>query len=519
MLFYERETLAGLLVASVPAIFSVYFFFIREKKDLAMGLLILSAFMLRLLMISLDPYVHEWDERFHALVAKNMMDHPFKPMLITNHIMAYDPHDWGYNHIWVHKQPLFLWQMALSMKIFGVSPIALRLPSAIMGTIMVWLIYDMGRKWIKDDTVAFLAAYLAGFAYYALEMISGWMSLEHNDLAFLFYMTCTFWAFTRYLHSDKKIKWSLLIGVFAGLAILNKWLVGLLIFGGFGLYLLLSDQRFNYKKYLQIGVAVLTACIVFGPWQLYILKVFPAESAIAFEYNRKHMIDSLGHPGNAFFHFNFLSIAYHKVLLGFSLIGLYGLFTKKDLDTKLSVSFVAMIVVIFSFFSFFVATKMPAFVYPVSSLIMILMALGVVTSARGIFNYLKIMPVHQKELFCMLTLLVGFYSLKPSAIIDQRAESNVVRNNKINNANVYRHLEDRITSEYVILNCRPYENIELMFYKDANAYHWYPDASTQDSLKQLGHKFAAFQYLNDPQQLPEFMTRDSTILILERGLK
>jgi hypothetical protein len=119
----------------------------------------------------------------------------------------------------------------------------------------------------------------------------------------------------------------------------------------------------------------------------------------------------------------------------------------------------------------------------------------------------------------MLAFLVGFYSLKPSAIIDQRAEDNTLRNNKINNANVYRHLEDSITSEYVILNCRPYENIELMFYKDANAYHWYPDAAILDSLKLAGHKFAAFQYPNDPQQLPEFITRDSTFLILDKGLK
>ena len=50
-----------------------------------------------------------------------MMEDPFKPMLIKNPLFPYHYGDWWNCHIWVHKQPLFLWQMALSMKIFGVS--------------------------------------------------------------------------------------------------------------------------------------------------------------------------------------------------------------------------------------------------------------------------------------------------------------------------------------------------------------------------------------------------------------
>ncbi|MBK9103826.1 MAG: glycosyltransferase family 39 protein, partial [Saprospiraceae bacterium] len=104
-------------------------------------------------------------------------------------------------------------------KIFGVNTFAFRLPSVIMGTIMVWLIYDISRMWIKNRDVAFIAAFIAAFSYYPLEMISGWVSLDHNDLAFTFYATCSFWALLRYTRSDKKVKWAILIGVFAGMAI------------------------------------------------------------------------------------------------------------------------------------------------------------------------------------------------------------------------------------------------------------------------------------------------------------
>ena len=334
MTFYQSETFTGILLTTIPALASMYFYFIRRDERAGLALLLLTAFVLRLLMISLDPYVQSWDERFHALVAKNMMDFPFKPMLYREQIMPYKPDDWSAMHIWVHKQPLFMWQMALSMKIFGLSTFALRLPSAIMGTTLVWLTYDIGRKWIRNDHVAFISAFLTAFAYYALELTAGWMSLEHNDIAFLFYMTCCIWAFTKYLHSQFQIKWAILIGIFAGLAILNKWLVGLLIFGGWGLYLILFLPRFEIKKYAHLGLSVLIACIVFMPWQIYIQHAFPVESFYSYEHNRKHITSDLGHPGNVLFHFKFLSTAYNIWLMPFLIIGLISLFFSKTIVCK-----------------------------------------------------------------------------------------------------------------------------------------------------------------------------------------
>ena len=52
-----------------------------HKERPALVLLLLGAAALRVAMISLDPFLHDWDERFHACVAKNMMQHPFQPML------------------------------------------------------------------------------------------------------------------------------------------------------------------------------------------------------------------------------------------------------------------------------------------------------------------------------------------------------------------------------------------------------------------------------------------------------
>ena len=66
----------------------------------------------------------------------------------------------------------------------------------------------------------------------------------------------------------------------------------------------------------------------------------------------------------------------------------------------------------------------------------------------------------------------------------------------------------------VIINCRGHENIELMFFRNITAYHFYPDEQTIDSLQMNGHHFLAFDY-SDTQKLPDYIKNDKEIIILE----
>ena len=108
-------TFTNLLYLILLFLPSLYFFY-SGKDKYALWLLLLASAMVRLVIIQLDPFLHDWDERFHAVVAKNMMQYPFQPMIRLNAILPYDVNQWCCNYIWVHKQPLFLWQMALSMR-------------------------------------------------------------------------------------------------------------------------------------------------------------------------------------------------------------------------------------------------------------------------------------------------------------------------------------------------------------------------------------------------------------------
>ena len=518
MILYYSETLIALAIASVPALVSIYAFFVLDKKNVSLWLLLLTALLLRLVAASLDPYLHEWDERFHALVAKNMMDYPIKPMMRVNPIMDYDYRAWCCNHIWVHKQPLFLWQMAASMKLFGVSEVTMRIPSVVMGTVSVYFVHELARVWTGKHSVAFLSALLAAFSLYQLELTSGRFGLEHNDLAMMFYVTAGFWAFARYLESGRRTWWAVLVGLFVGCAVLNKWLTGLLVFGGWGFYVLMNEQlRSNPRAYLHIALSVLVAAAVALPWQLYIANAFPLEASWTYELNRRHITEVLDeHHGSVWYHFEFIKVSYGVILIPFALLGVVASLTRGRFDRRLSISLLSMVSVTYLFFSIIVATKMPALVYPVASLLIIYISIGFITLIE-LFSVRHRASRWSRIFLVSAIALTAICALRPWSIAEHRKRSNDGRNARIHNTNIYKSLKGALPDDIVVLNCKGFEETDLMFYTDYNAYSWYPSQNIFDSLRDEGHSFAVFKNHGN-QQLPTYIADNEEVRMLNHPM-
>ena len=115
-----------------------------HRYGAALAAVVCIGAMLRLFAAT-DNYLHEWDERFHAVVAKNCIQSPLKPMLYRQPAVPYDYRNWLSNHIWLHKPPLSLWLMAASLRLFGTSEFALRLPSLILSCLGIPLMYYLGK--------------------------------------------------------------------------------------------------------------------------------------------------------------------------------------------------------------------------------------------------------------------------------------------------------------------------------------------------------------------------------------
>lgn len=516
MIFYTTETYTALAIAALPALASVFVMYMTERKQLAWWMLILSCLALRIVAIMLDPYLHEWDERFHALVAKNMMNYPFKPMLRVESVYEIPYKSWCCNHIWLHKQPLFMWQMALSMKFFGVNELAIRIPLVIIGTIMPFFIRGIARHWTKDENIAYVAVLLYVLSSFHLRWTSCRVGMDHNDISFAFYVTGSIWAFSKYADS-KTLKWAICVGLFVGGAVLSKWLTGLLVYSGWGLFTLLSrNERKKFKHYVMPFISLLVAGAVFLPWQIYISYRFPLESAWEYAYNTKHFLEVIeGHKGDFWFHFNSIDDLYGGYFIPFLILGLLVLIGYKPFR-KGSLAYLSMLVILYLFFSI-AATKLLGYIMPGIGLMYIVFATGIVSIFYGLLRLFPIVFL-PKLLFPVLLIVMGFHSLRPSILASESSKANDSRNAKIHNTKIFKRFRDVVPNQYIVI-FNVHQEVELMFYQPVMAYNWYPNEQVMGKIKEKhGGRIAIFKN-HGIYGLSDWLLKDSTIYRINLDLK
>lgn len=215
-----------------------------------------------------------------------------------------------------------------------------------------------------------------------------------------------------------------------------------------------------------------------------------------------------------------MQTSYGYYLIPFLIVGVIFILFDKRINNSLTISFLSIIIVLYAFFSIIVATKMPAFTYPVSSLIIILISFGILKVIMHLLFHIN-KHIHfniEKYILIGLFLSISICSLKPWNIIEHRNASNKLRNSKVYNTKIYKSLDETLLKNHIIFNCKSFEDVELMFYKDLNAYHWYPEKKIVDSLLNLGYKLAAFKSHND-QILPDYISKNKNITILHEQLK
>lgn len=483
-------------------------------------ILFFGALGIRILFNSFFPYLHDWDERFHALVAKNMMTHPFTPMLRANPVLPYDETSWTDGHIWLHKQPLFLWQMALSMKIFGVNLFALRLPSAIMGALSVVLILRIGILF-KNKYAGLIAALLFTFTSYQLELTNGVIGMDHNDVAFGFYILASFWCYFEFKASQKKY-WIYLIGLFAGCAILNKWLVGLLIFAVWGIELLLQHKKqLRLQHFYPLLQSFLVCFIVFIPWQIYILNQFPLLSRFEFNYNTKHLTESVeGMQTNFWYYFQIWHFQYSYFILPFLVIAFWKL--KNRMSNSGWITLIFPIIIVYLFFTVITKSKGISYVFISAPFIFMLVGFGV----TQLFIYLKENYNFRwnntlQVLIILLLIIAVFKPLTNQKYYFKKGGHYLnVENKEAKKYNTayYKQLDSILPANYVILNCKSFEDIEAMFWSNQNVYQFYPDEENYFQLKQQGYNIAVFASRPN-YELPDFIANDPEVLILDNQLK
>lgn len=470
-----------------------------NKERLHCIIIAMSGLLIRIYFARLDRFLHTWDEKFHALVARNMVDHPITPMLRQHPILPYNKFDWCCNHIWVHKQPLFLLQMAASIKLLGATEFAIRLPSVIMGSIMPLMLYDIVKHLLKNTTTAFIAALLFCFSYFQLELISGYYGTDHNDVAFGFYVLASIWAYCKYLR-NKGLLWVIIIGYFAGLAVLNKWLQGLVIYLGWFINIIVYPESKDSKKkeFLQFALSLVVAVAIFLPWQLYILHRFPEEAKYVYDFNRRHITEALeGHRGTILYYLGKYPLYYGYIGMLLIPIGFYLLVRNKSSyhNKAILLHLSASYAVVTIFFSIIVKTKWLPYVYIVAPIgfIFAAIALQYVLEKRKYWGYTLI-----------LTAIIT--ALNPWKVYNNHNPNDPERIRLTYNTTIYKRLNSILkTDAKVVVNLSSFQDIDVMFYQNnLNVYSWTLNPHVVDSLKQAKVRIAAFKP-HQEYNLPEYI--------------
>lgn len=261
-----------LLLLSASTVFGgSFYFFYKNKIRLALFLNVLGGLILRGWCAS-DRFLHDWDERYHALVAKNLMSHPLCPTLFDNPVLPYDFTQWASNHIWLSKQPLPLWAMAASLKVFGIHEFSVRIPSLIVGSIAILLTFAIAKQLFSSSKIAFWAAFFHAIHGLTIEVNSGRDSSDHVLTFFAFFIELGILCAILSTKTNQKIRFSIFTGVCMGLAYLCKWHPALIILP---IWLVLqTDFKDILLGIIPLSIAAISVAL---PWQIYIFQNYPIQ--------------------------------------------------------------------------------------------------------------------------------------------------------------------------------------------------------------------------------------------------
>ena len=205
-----------------------------------------------------DIEMRPWDESLYALRAKEMY---LSGCLIAP--MQGGEVAWGSG-----KPPLGFWLILLSFHLFGIGPLALRLPFALAGVGCVLLIFLIGQE-IGDRRLGLFSAasllLMPGFLDYSRRAI-----LE-PFLTFLFLAALLLFHHSHRGSPRKSILYALASGLTIGLAILTKQVVGLVILPAFLIYEIFSWKKETSNRSLSRLFSIIAAMVASSIWWFLIM--------------------------------------------------------------------------------------------------------------------------------------------------------------------------------------------------------------------------------------------------------
>ena len=216
-----------------------------------LDLLLLLAVVAIMFFYRLGSYpLFDLDEPRYAEAAREMLEN-------GNWITPYFNYELRFD-----KPVFFYWLIALAYKLFGVSEFAARFFSAVTASITVFAVFAFGKHWISRQHGFFSALILATSILFA-----GIARMSITDMTLSCFMTLT--TLCLFMAAHQNLRWWLAAGAIAGLGVLTKGPVAIVVPGAiFVLYAwLIGDfKRCLLNRWLPIAVGI---CLMIAvPWYI-----------------------------------------------------------------------------------------------------------------------------------------------------------------------------------------------------------------------------------------------------------
>lgn len=160
------------------------------------------------------------------------------------------------------KPPLFYWLLIGSFKTLGVTPLAARLAPALFGFLGVLLTFYFCRRVFDQEVAYFSSIILATSGLYL-----GLSKAVLTDIVLSVCMTAAFYAFYLWF-LERKEYWLYAYAVAAGLAVLTKGPVAIVILGAVCVLFLVIEKEFGRLKAFVFHPWVLVFAAVCCPWYI-----------------------------------------------------------------------------------------------------------------------------------------------------------------------------------------------------------------------------------------------------------
>lgn len=454
-----------------------------------------------------------WDEQFHALVARNLSMNPLVPKLFPETIL-YPTSVWAGSEIWLHKQPLFLYQMALAIKIFGINIFSIRFPSMLLMGFMGPIIYRLGAL-VYNRTIGLIASLLFCFSFYKIQLLFGLIPTDHNDTVFLFYVTASIWALFEYLKSRSKGFFTAIF-IFAAAAILTKWLVGLLVYLIWGLFIL-YDKKAIKSNLIELFKNVAFTFSLVLPWQIYTLIRFPEIAKKELALNASHFTEVIeNHQQSWDFYLQFCEqhFGFNYWIIGLLLFFAY-------FSSKQKTSYYAMVSGVLFVYLFYglAATKMQSFTYVVAGLVSILIAAGIYNLYWSILHFHTSKAKIIKAGFLIACIVLGAFQLNVSVIeynyVNPRTGNHLLIPSTDHllfkdeiQSKKYRQVGIEHPGPAILFNCPYVYHISAMFFNpNLIAYNTIPSVQDIEYAQKSGRELLIF----DNGNLPDYIIQNTLI--------